>query len=75
MYIYQKENNTKFPCIINLNIIYLPKNPLIGRGNLSKGEGPYFQNLMVCIKSFYCIPLGDSNTYWWTHTHSNHDNR
>jgi hypothetical protein len=41
MYVYQKKNNTKFSCIINLNIIYLLKNSLIGRGNLSKrgGEG------------------------------------
>ena len=53
---------TKSSCIINLNIIYLLKNSLIGGGNLSKGGGgvymrPYCQNLMVCVKSFYCIPL------------------
>jgi hypothetical protein len=37
IYIYQKENNTKSSCIINLSIIYLLKNSLIERGNLSKG--------------------------------------
>ena len=62
MYVYWKENNARFSCIINLNIIYLLKISLIG--NQSKGGGSTaWCVLNLCIAYLLRLMLPDTYLY------------